>query len=366
MYDRNLPSYFFWLDPLRAVAILLVLLHHSPTIPGLDTLQENGRRGVSLFFVISGFLITTLFLREEDRTGTISLKFFYLRRAARIFPLYFLVLAFEFFLVFVAGVYSDENRSIFQDKQFSYLFFFSNWRTDAGQGPFFIAWSLAVEEQFYLFFSLAYGVLRRTAVLLVLGLLLLKALIFALFGPELFQFWTWRVLFSYSEPILLGVLLSFALHFGWISGWILTQLARPCFFFFFALAALGLLFTVSFEHGSEWKTQILYLLLVVLVLTALLHSPRHDVASRSLSALGKMSYGIYLLHMFVLSGLKRMDLPAPIIFASTAALSFVIALLSYRFFEHPIIQWAKSRQQKEPLRPSAAIKLSNGGEGVTM
>lgn len=350
MQNRTLPSYFFWLDVLRAVAILLVLFHHSPVMPGLNILQENGRRGVSLFFVISGFLITTLFLREEDRTGTISLKSFYLRRAARIFPLYFLVLAFECFLIFAAGAYSDENRSIFQDKLLSYIFFFSNWRTDAGQGPFFVAWSLAVEEQFYLFFSLVYGVLRRAAALLVFGLLLLKALIFSLFGPDLFEVWMWRVLFSYSEPILLGVLLAFALHFNWIPGWILDQIARPFLFLFLALGVLGLLAVVSFEHASEWKTQVLYFLMITMVLTALLHSPKQDFVSRSLSAIGKVSYGIYLLHMFVLSGLKRMELPGYIIFATTGVITFLIASLFYRFFEQPIIQWAKRLRQESALR----------------
>lgn len=346
MQNRSLPSYFFWLDVLRAVAILLVLLHHSPAIPGISILQENGRRGVSLFFVISGFLITTLFLREEDRTGTISLKSFYLRRAARIFPLYFLVLAFECFLVFGAGVYSDKNRSIFQDKLLSYMFFFSNWRDDAGQGPFFIAWSLAVEEQFYLLFSLAYGVLRRAAVLLVFGLLLLKALIFALFGPELFQFWIWRVLFSYSEPILFGVLWAFALHFNWIPRWILNQLSQPFVFLSCAFGLLGLLAVVSFEHASEWKSQLLYVLMVSLVMVAIMNPSPQDSWPHALAAVGKISYGIYLLHMFVLIALKKLSLPPIVVFVLAVCISVAIASVSFRFFERPLIKWARTHRTK--------------------
>lgn len=349
MLNRSLPSYFFWLDVLRAIAILLVVLHHSPSIPGLSILQGNGRRGVSLFFVISGFLITTLFLREEDRTGTISLKSFYLRRAARIFPLYFLVLAFECFLVFVADVYSDENRSIFHDKLLSYIFFFSNWRADAGQGPFFIAWSLAVEEQFYLFFSLAYGVLRRAALLLVVGLLLLKAFTFAIFGPELFQFWTWRVLFSYSEPILLGVLLAFALHFNWISSVIRMQLSRFTTLAILWGGVLLLLSTVYFDHSSEWTTQLLYVLMAATVLAAVVNPPKEDLWARALAAVGKVSYGIYLLHMFVLITLKKLSLPSVLVFFFGACLSIAIASLSFRFFERPFIKWARSWQESRSI-----------------
>ena len=344
MRNSNLPSYFFWLDALRTLAILLVLLHHSPAIPDLIILQENGRRGVSLFFVISGFLIATLFLREEDRTGTISLKSFYLRRAARIFPLYFLVLAFECFLVFAAGLYSEENRVIFKDKLLSYIFFFSNWRADAGQGPFFVAWSLAVEEQFYIFFSLAYGVLRRTAVLLIFGLILLKGFIFALFGPELFQFWIWRVLFSYSEPILLGVLLAFALHFNWIPGRILDQLSRPFVLLTFVLGLLGLLAVVPFEHASEWKAQLLYVLMVGVVMAAVANPPGQDLWTGALAMVGRVSYGIYLLHMFVLITLKKLSLPPVLVFVLGVCISIAIASVSYRLFEQPFIKWARRRQ----------------------
>jgi len=96
-------SYFDALDGLRAISILLVLFHHVPRYPVqhfLHTLQENGRYGVAFFFVISGFLICTLFLREEQKTGRIDLWKFYGRRALRLLPLYYVALCLQAVLVF--------------------------------------------------------------------------------------------------------------------------------------------------------------------------------------------------------------------------------------------------------------------------
>src|SRR5690606_33976224 len=93
----------YWpaLDGLRAVSILLVVLFHT-TDPVWQVI--DGRMGVTLFFVISGFLITTLLLREEERRGQVSLRGFYIRRIFRIAPLYYLALGATLVLVLAMGV----------------------------------------------------------------------------------------------------------------------------------------------------------------------------------------------------------------------------------------------------------------------
>src|SRR5262245_61475162 len=144
-YQRR--SYFGALDGLRGVSILLVLLHHSLLFPGyplLQTLQENGRYGVAFFFAISGFLICTLFLHEESKTGRIDLWKFYGRRVLRLLPLYYAVLLLQMILVYGLHQYSPENQQLFGDKLCSYIFYYSNWLPTSTQGPFFCAWSLAV------------------------------------------------------------------------------------------------------------------------------------------------------------------------------------------------------------------------------
>ena len=208
-------SYFTALDCLRAVSILLVLLHHVPPLPAGSlwrTLQENGRYGVAFFFAISGFLICTLFLREERRTGRVQLAKFYGRRAVRLLPLYYVVLALQAALVFGAHQYTPENQELFRAKLPAYLAYYANWLPTATAGPFFCAWSLAAEEQFYLVFGLLFVLVRRRALVgVAAGALLLKAAVYAAFGNvDTLSPW-WRVIFSYQEAILWGVLLAFAL-----------------------------------------------------------------------------------------------------------------------------------------------------------
>src|SRR5688572_28423769 len=205
--QRQIPN----LDALRGISILWVFLHHVPALPWpwARVIQENGRHGVSFFFVISGFLICTLFLREERDTGRIELLKFYGRRVLRLMPLYYLTLLLYIVLVLVVGVYSAENRALFIEKLPSYMLYYSNVVPRSTEGPFFFAWSLAVEEQFYLFFGLCMRWLSKKAVLaLVLGMLALKVGVLALYGPALLETTAFRVALSYQEAILMGVLLA--------------------------------------------------------------------------------------------------------------------------------------------------------------
>src|SRR5581483_7282933 len=120
-----------------------------------------------------------LFLREEASTGRIDLWKFYGRRALRLLPLYYAVLLLQMVLVFVAHQYSPENQQLFREKLPSYLFYYSNWLPTATQGPFFCAWSLAVEEQFYLGFGLLLFLApRRFAIGAIAAALLVKIVVY--------------------------------------------------------------------------------------------------------------------------------------------------------------------------------------------
>ena len=171
--QRYIPN----LDGLRAFAIALVLFHHAPPVAAgpLRVLQENGRFGVSLFFVISGYLITTLLRREERARGAVRLARFYARRALRLMPLYYVTLAVYAILVLVLHRFSAHSRELFLAKLPAYLFYYSNVVSHATEGPFFFAWSLAAEEQFYAVFGAAYRWLGlRGAAITAASALLLK------------------------------------------------------------------------------------------------------------------------------------------------------------------------------------------------
>jgi len=151
-------KYFGEIDGLRAFAIAAVAWNHSGHGP--DNFGHG--LGVVLFFVLSGFLITTLLLREESKTGTISLTGFYARRSLRIFPLYFSVLALYVVLVLVVEKGSPEGRQFFSNLPY-YLTFTANYFVTWEEGKrtiFYFAWSLSAQEQFYTIWPVVVRYLR--------------------------------------------------------------------------------------------------------------------------------------------------------------------------------------------------------------
>ena len=168
---RSIPS----LDGLRAISILLVVIAHSSqnfspwvNLP-VGTFLLFAHLGVSVFFVISGFLITSLLLKEWDATGTIGLKHFYLRRAFRIFPPFYLYLVILLVLV-LAGVFHTSLRAFF----FAAIYCMDYY---LGPGSGFVGlqhiWSLSVEEQFYLLWPAALLLLGKRKAVYLAGFLIL-------------------------------------------------------------------------------------------------------------------------------------------------------------------------------------------------
>lgn len=349
--------HFHALDGLRGLSILLVLLHHGARFDSaiLRTLQENGRHGVSFFFVISGFLICTLLLREQRKNGAIALGKFFQRRAARLLPLYYAVLAGYVVMVYGMNVFSAQGEELFRQKLPSYLFYYSNWLATSTDGPFFFAWSLAVEEQFYIGFALSLFFLRARIVIgVVTAALLLKFAVYQFVGPVDVGSTLWRIVFSYQEPILLGVLLAFALSCRPIYDrvahalghrWLMPGIG--------ALLAVRLL-THPITSQSTWDAQLLFVLMTATVAACVVR-PRVPVLGGGLVAhIGKVSYGIYLLHWWVIVAVYR-ALPGGTWNALwhlllTTAIVVAMASLVHRYFEAPIIQYFKRRQMQSDTR----------------
>ena len=119
-------KYFASLDGVRCLCILAVIWHHSPIPPGLPAIANRGFLGVDMFFVLSGFLISTLLLREKDKYQTVDLNLFYQRRSLRIFPAYYgLLLIFALLYLLQLGK-SESSQQYFQVLPF-YATFTSNW-----------------------------------------------------------------------------------------------------------------------------------------------------------------------------------------------------------------------------------------------
>jgi len=151
MTSSNRLSYITGLDGIRAVAVMAVLFYHANAPWAL-----GGFLGVETFFVLSGFLITSLLLTEWQSTGSLSLKNFWLRRARRLLPAVWLLLAV---LPVLAGFFARDALPRWKEDIPAALFYITNWVYIVREVPYFEAfgrppllqqlWSLAVEEQFY-------------------------------------------------------------------------------------------------------------------------------------------------------------------------------------------------------------------------
>jgi peptidoglycan/LPS O-acetylase OafA/YrhL len=326
--------YFGGLDGLRCFSILAVIWHHSPH-PRDVTPLTRGFLGVDLFFVLSGFLITTLLLRERERTGTVSLRGFYARRALRIFPLYYAVLVALVVVVVTLGSGSTTARQFLPVVPW-YLTYTSNW------GPyeslFAHAWSLATEEQFYLLWPPVLWVLGFVPAAVLLGVFLLanQLLDAGAFGPGTLDFARRMAPFS---AIALGVALGMALHRprGFALVW--SLLGRR----FAALVPLAALLALTFVPGDIGGLPRLAIhasmtALVAAVVVREDHGLRGPLRVPLIVHMGVVSYGMYLLHQpcLVLTGklLQRAGVDSlPVFFLLGTMFTVLAATASFRWFE---------------------------------
>jgi peptidoglycan/LPS O-acetylase OafA/YrhL len=328
--------FFAGLDGLRCLSIVAVVAYHVAASHG--GLIGRGYLGVALFFSISGFLITTLLLRERDKVGHISLRGFFARRALRIFPLYYAVLG-----LYAAAVFLAEKDAVVRSDFFAnlpaFLTYTSNWFVP--QHPdkrviFYFAWSLATEEQFYLVWPLVMALSRRTWIpVAFMGSLLALALgtpwfvSLGLLDPS--HLGT-RVLSSLSVSICVGCLAAFVAHsrqgFSFLQPVLGQVWSVPLFF-----VLLG--GVVAWHEAPLWLTSLVMTGLVVATCVRS-RQPLAPLMSHAwVRYVGTVSYGIYLLHMLLLNVVRR-ALPGqgkPVLFVLTLALSILVAGLSYRYFE---------------------------------
>ena len=343
------------LDGLRAVAVLAVLLYH-----GGATWMRGGFLGVDLFFVLSGYLNTTLLLVEWGRTGNLSLKRFWLRRARRLLPALALVLV-GIALYAVAVAQARELKSI-RDDALSSIGYVANWRfilsnqsyfeQFATPSPFRHMWSLAIEEQFYLMWPfIVLGLLRWRPQLRFLSQLFAgAALVSAVLMAVLYRSGSdpSRVYYgtdTRAQALLVGAALA-ALLFRVLrtphterrptAPWVRAGLA----------GSIVLLVTlIAVRDASTWMYRGGYLLVAIAcaAVIAAAVQPRRNLVRAALSpmplrAVGKISYGLYLWHWPVYltltedrAGLDRTALLVTRMFASAA-----LAAASYFFVEVPI------------------------------
>ena len=284
---------FGCLDGLRALSILAVVWHHAEArLPWAAS--ARGFLGVDLFFVISGFLIVTLLLRECDRRGRISLGAFYVRRSLRIVPLnWFLILA----LWAGSSLSNGTGAAAIRHDAPHALLYIANWVPM--HSLLAITWSLAAEEQFYVVWPQLERWLRPQVKWLWLALTGVS--IGLACGHAHLGWWPGlpsMLAESTFVPILFGVGLAHVLHaptrFARLQPWLGARWAAPA-------VALALLAAVSMPGNdiSGLPRLGLHVLFTMLVATCVVREDnglRALLSNRVFVRIGVVSYGIYLLH----------------------------------------------------------------------
>lgn len=341
------------LDGLRALAIIGVLLHHTRLKPfGL----LHGFRGVWVFFVLSGFLITTLALREEARAGRLDIRAFMIRRVFRILPLYYLALAAYLVWVFVLRMDPD-SASRFAYYLPNFLFYapeFPIFRHHF-EVPFGQTWSLGIEEKFYLVWPfLAFGLLAhsRFRLWMTLALIAVMATLTA-YGGWLAQMWG-----SYTD-ILIGCLVAQLLH------------RRATYEQLAVLGRTGIAWAVcvalavatTIQGPGTQLGERLFSLIAAMVLIALVTNQRGPARLMSMSWLvriGVWSYAIYLTHTMVFDIVNPLLPPGRVgdrlTLVAMLAIDLPICWLLHISFEKPLIRLGK----RLAARLSAPAPSSDG------
>ena len=320
------------LDGLRCIGILAVIWGHTTGKLWI------GAVGVDLFFVISGFLITTLLLREGRSAGGVSLRKFYVRRALRIFPVYYGVLA-----IYVLGalVAPDRHQAASLSRNLPYfLSYTSNWFVPS-RATFGFAWSLATEEQFYCTWPWIEKYFQRGAVPLLAGIIVFVSC--TRFGWIELHGLPRVIAISVALPICFGVLLAHLLE--WRAGYRTVEIylgKRITPWIILAVSAALLPFS-----RNRYLAGVLYALLIGSCVVREDHWLQPVLSSRLFRQIGRVSYGIYLMHGLVFGTLvilgPHLHLPRRglALFAITTLLTALLASISYNSYEAFFLHFKK-------------------------
>lgn len=350
-------KHFAGLDGLRAAAIIGVVWHHSPR-PDFLAMFGRGFLGVDLFFILSGFLIATLLLREKERNGRISLRNFWARRFLRLMPAYYLLLfgMLGAYLIFKPG---DPNTTRLTDGFAIYAFYLSNWFHPQANN-LGITWSLATEEQFYLIWPLiAAFAAPRFAIMFWAGAVLINQLLnFGALDPLINQLFGHgaaegkEILETTFTPILLGIGLAHLLHDPkWFAR--VSRIASFRFAPYVYFTLLLLLINYPTDDISGALRLNIHLVMTVF-LAAIIMQPASSMTRilslRPIVLIGTVSYGMYLYHLWCIHvvrtvfekfPLPQLGLQFPIALAATIA----TAALSYYFYERWFLDMRKRFQK---------------------
>jgi len=332
------------LDGLRGIAVLLVIVNHA----GLPYVAQAGSVGVTLFFVLSGYLITRLMLDERERTGRVNFRNFYARRARRLLP------ALCLLLIAVAAYLLASHQSLMPVVLATgYSANIAN-ATGHSLGNLDHMWTLSLEEQFYLLWPMLMPLVarrRKPALVLTIAAAVSAAIRSGLWlsGAPI-----WRVYYgpdTRADAILIGCALAF----------VITKTTTHHWLNWAAITGSVTLAAACIMPGTVF----IWLLIPLPVASAAVISwavrhPLRILAWRPLVATGKISYGLYLWNLPMALSLQSWDAPVGVRPALLLVVNFALAGLSWFVIERPFM-----RHPME-VAPDTGVAPSDAGRSVAV
>lgn len=336
--ERQIPM----IGGMRAIAVFLVIIFHS----GFE--RVPGGLGVLVFFVISGFLITWLLLKENTRNGTVSLSRFYARRSLRIFPAFYAYALIA--IVLMAVLHKQIPWASVVPSLFYVENYFQAWYGDPGTA-FSHSWSLGIEEQFYLFWPLLFVAIRKRLDLLIRVPAVIIVCVWVYRAILKFGFHVWQGYFYEAfdtrlDHLLIGCLLAILLYFArdhpawnlicerpWVTG--------------VTVALLVLSVLAEDRYHDVYRDSVGFIVnpLLCACLIPQLISIRGNWLARWLEwpavrYLGSISYSLYLYQQIVLQPVAKMLSKTPFALQMLGSIAVLIAVSSgsYFFIEKPFLR----------------------------
>ncbi len=350
--------HFEGFDTLRFFAFLLVFLQHSVIPDGnpIAWFSHAGGIGVSLFFVLSGFLISYILLFEKANRGTIALKNYFIRRSLRIWPLFYAMVLFAFATPYILDILQLPYSSDGYTPDWYYSFFFlENYkmmatRMDPNVSPLVVMWSLCIEEHFYILWGLALYCCKKESFPWIAGASALLAIAVRSYYycaniPTLDLFSNW-------DYFAIGGLAAYAFL---VSSSILRRLEKLFWFrwqLLLPITLCAILWLPALEKllpAMQIINPTIYaLLFTCLLLLTFAQRHRWHLSDTSWTGkLGKYTYAAYLFHTIIISFFKQIlpklgwDLHWFFLAVLNLALTLLASYLSYQYFERFFLRYKR-------------------------
>jgi peptidoglycan/LPS O-acetylase OafA/YrhL len=346
------------IDGLRAIAILPVIFFHADLFN-----MTGGYVGVDIFFVISGYLITSILMSELEK-NEFSILNFYERRARRILPALTFVLVTSTIAAFIlmpAELLKSYSESLISVVTFtSNIYFYMSsgyFSTISDETPLLHTWSLAVEEQYYIFFpiflSLIWSIGRKKLTILILLISLLSLSFAHYLALNQYQDANFYLIFSRAWELLAGSLIS-------IIGLDKTGVSKQSRTFFETFGLLLIIYSIFFFDKHTPFPSLYTLIPIIGTLLIISFSNERSIIGQLLSnkilvVIGLLSYSLYLWHqpLFAFIRISSIGEPSETLFLTAMSFTFLLAFLSYKYIETPF-------RNKKKIPRATIFQLSLG------